>query len=78
LLFEIKEMGQNGIKWDGTGQNGMEPDKMGWNRTRNAINRTGLVLKMPLITTHEWQSGIDDTISNNHEWYLPFIIIPTL
>ncbi len=39
------------------------------NGKRNGINRTGLILKIPLITAHEWQMGINDTVPNDHEWY---------
>jgi hypothetical protein len=38
---------------------------MGWNGTRNDINRTGLVLKIPLITAHEWQMRITATVPND-------------
>jgi hypothetical protein len=33
--------------------NGTEQDGMGWNGTRNDINRMGLVLKIPFITAYK-------------------------
>jgi hypothetical protein len=47
---------------------------MGQNGMRNSINRMTLVFKMPLITAHEWQMGINDTVPNDHYQYLLFII----
>ncbi len=55
--------------------NGTEQDRMRWNGMRNGINGMGLVLKIPLITTHEWQTGINGTAPNNHEQYIPIMII---
>jgi hypothetical protein len=46
-------------------RNGTEQDRMRWNRMWNGINGMGLVLKIPLITTHEWQTGINGTVPNN-------------
>jgi hypothetical protein len=40
---------------------------------RNDINRTGLVLKILLITAHEWQTGINDTVLKWYKQYLLFI-----
>jgi hypothetical protein len=34
---------------------------------RSGINETGLVLKIPLITAHEWETGINDTVTNDHK-----------
>jgi len=42
---------------------------------RNSINGMGLVLKIPWITANEWQMGINDTITNNQEWYILFVIV---
>ncbi len=44
------------------------------NKMRNGINRTELILKVPLITARECQKGINDSILNNHEQYLPLMI----
>jgi len=52
--MEQDRTGWNGLKWDGTGLNGTEQDGMECNRMKNGINRTGLVLKIPFITTHKW------------------------
>jgi hypothetical protein len=41
---------------------------------RNGINKTDLFFKIPSITIHEWQMGIDDIIPNKHEWYLSFTL----
>ncbi len=41
---------------------------------RIGINGTGSIWKKPLTTAHETDTGINDTIPNNHEWYLPFMI----
>jgi hypothetical protein len=56
------------------GQNGTEQDRMGWNMTEQdgmgqgtSINTTGLVLKIPLITAHEWQMRITGTVPNDPE-----------
>ncbi len=61
--------------------NGTEQDGMRWNGMRNGINGMGLVLKIPLITTHKWQTGINGTAPNVHEQYilihdhsLPFLL----
>jgi hypothetical protein len=54
--------GQNKTAWDGTG-------------VRNGINGTGLVLKILLITAHKWQTRNNDTVSNDHERYLPFMTL---
>jgi len=48
---------------------------MGQKGTGNIVNGMGLVLRILLITAHEWQMGINDTIPNVHEQYLPFMII---
>ncbi len=45
------------------------------NGMRNGNYGIGFVLKIPLITTHEQQMGINDTIPNDHAWYLLFMII---
>ncbi len=39
---------------------------MAQNGMRNTINRMALVFIMPLITAHEWQTGINDTVPNDH------------
>jgi hypothetical protein len=44
------------------------------NGTRNGINGMGLILKILLITAHEWQTRINYTILKNYEWYLMFMI----
>jgi hypothetical protein len=51
-------------EWDGKEHNGM----------KNCFKRVASVLKIPLITTHEWKTGINDTILNGHKLYLLFII----
>jgi len=48
--------------------------KKGQNRTKNGINRIGLVLKIPFINADEWQIRINDTVLNDHERYLPLLI----
>jgi hypothetical protein len=48
--------------------------RMGQNRTRNAINWTGTVYKIPLVTAHGWHMGTNVTVPNDHEQYLPFMI----
>jgi len=47
---------------------------MGPNGMRIGINETRLIWKKPLTAAHETDTEINDTIPNNHEWYLPFMI----
>ncbi len=39
------------------------------NGMRNYIKGTGLTFKILLITVHEWQMEMVDTICNEQEWY---------
>jgi hypothetical protein len=41
---------------------------------KNGINAMGLILKIPLITNHEKQMRIDDTIPNDHDQSSPFLL----
>jgi hypothetical protein len=47
---------------------------MGPNGMRIGINETRSIWKIPLTAAHETDTEINDTIPNNHEWYLPFMI----
>jgi hypothetical protein len=51
-----------------------ERERMGLDRTRNGIKRTGLLLKILLITAHEWLMRIGDTVPNDNEHNLQFTI----